>query len=373
MRRILLVFVLLGLVAAGLFASGYFTVPVPPRPVAQPPRPAPAIPSPPAGPQAIFPADDRILLRAPDASEPRPVMQAQVVLERLGFSSGVIDGEHGRSFAGAVRGFQRANSLDSTGRIDGATRAALARWERIPSTRTVVISAEFARGPFLGEIPDAPEKQARLASLGYTDLMEKLAERFHTTPETIRALNPDPGFALRPGARVIVPNVGNDRISPDARGERGWIGTLVSLGVASTQPRAERIVVDRSDGVLMAFDAQDKLIAQFPATMGSGHDPLPLGEWRIVGKALNPDFHYNPRLFWDVSDTEESLTLPPGPNSPVGVVWIDLSREHYGIHGTPEPQTIGRAESHGCIRLTNWDAARLAQMVRPGVTALFRA
>jgi lipoprotein-anchoring transpeptidase ErfK/SrfK len=114
------------------------------------------------------------------------------------------------------------------------------------------------------------------------------------------------------------------------------------------------------------------LIAIFPATMGSEHDPLPLGQWRIRGTAFNPDFHYNPALFWDADSSDRRALLPPGPNSPVGVVWIDLSRPHYGIHGTPEPRTIGRTESHGCIRLTNWDAARLAQMVRPGVTATFR-
>lgn len=373
MRKILAIFLLLGLAAAGLFAFGFFKAAD--QPPAAPPdaRPTPPPRQSAAGPQTIFPSDDRALLRAADAPEPRPVMQAQVVLERLGFSSGVIDGEEGRSFAGAVRGFQRANDLEETGRLDQPTRAALARWERIPSTREIVIDEAFARGPFLGPLPDEPEKQARLASLGYSDLMEKLAERFHTKAETIRALNPAPGFALRPGARVIVPNVGNDRVGADADGERGWVGTLISLGVSNVQPRAERIVVDESEGVLMVYGADDKLIAQFPATMGSEHDPLPLGEWRIQGKALNPDFHYNPRLFWDVSDSERSVTLPPGPNSPVGVVWIDLSREHYGIHGTPEPQSIGRSESHGCIRLTNWDAARLAQMVRPGVTATFRA
>ncbi|WP_395612713.1 L,D-transpeptidase [Allosphingosinicella sp.] len=132
------------------------------------------------------------------------------------------------------------------------------------------------------------------------------------------------------------------------------------------------MVVDKSERVLMAYDADDHLIAQFPASMGSTHDPLPLGRWEIRAAAHNPPFHYNPALFWDASPGDRRLTLPPGPNGPVGVVWIDLSKEHYGIHGTPEPQNIGRTQSHGCIRLTNWDAARLAQMVRPGITALFQ-
>lgn len=373
MRKILLFVLLLGLVAAGLFAFGVVKVADQPSPGAPQANRSPPSARAAASTQAVFPSDDQTLLRAADAPEPRPIMQAQVVLDRLGFSSGVIDGKEGRSFTGAVRGFQQANRLEATGRLDAPTRAALVRWERIPSTRTIVIGEDFARGPFPGPLPREPEQQARLASLGYADLMEKLAERFHTSPETIRALNPDPGFAPRAGARITVPNVGNDRIAPNAEGERGWVGTLVSLGVASEQPRAGRIVVDKSDAVLMVYDGDDRLVAQFPATMGSERDPLPLGEWRIQGTAFNPVFHYNPRLFWDVSDSERSVTLPPGPNSPVGVVWIDLSREHYGIHGTPEPKMIGRTESHGCIRLTNWDAARLAQMVRPGVTATFRA
>jgi len=375
MVRILAVLAIIGLAIWGVFASGIVRLggSPPPAPPPQAARQSPPSAQRPAQPGPDFPADDQALLRPADQPERRPVMQTQVVLERLGFSSGVIDGREGRSFAGALRGFQQANDLDETGRLDAPTRAALARWDRIPSTRVVEISESFARGPFLAEIPDDPQAQARLAALGYTSLMEKLAERFHTTPETIRALNPGEGFAPRAGARVVVPNVGNDRITATASDERGWLGTLAMLGVASVQPRAARIVVDKSASVLMAYDEAGKLIAQFPATMGSAHDPLPLGEWRIRGTAFNPDFHYNPALFWDVSDREESVTLPPGPNSPVGVVWIDLSREHYGIHGTPEPQSIGRSQSHGCIRLTNWDAARLAQMVRPGVTATFRA
>lgn len=300
-------------------------------------------------------------------------MQQQVVLDRLGFSPGVIDGREGASLTTAVRGFQRANSLTESGRIDEPTRAALARWDRIPSTRTITIDAAFAAGPFVGRVPREPEAQARLSALGYADLAEKLAERYHTTPDTIRALNPSPGFALRQGAQVVVPNVAGGPIGTEASEDAGWRTTLAALGVAGEQPRAARVVVDKSEKVLMAYDSDNRLIAQFPATMGSRRDPLPLGQWEIRGIAHNPPFHYNPDLFWDADPGDRRLTLPPGPNSPVGVVWIDLSREHYGIHGTPEPQTIGRTESHGCIRLTNWDAARLAQMVRSGVVAIFQA
>ena len=177
----------------------------------------------------------------------------------------------------------------------------------------------------------------------------------------------------REGARIVVPNVGGGPVNADASDDAAWRATLASLGVAGNQPRAARVVVDKSESVLMAFDESDRLIAQFPVTTGSEHDPLPLGRWEIREIARNPPFHYNPDLFWDADPDDRRATIPAGPNNPVGVVWIDLSREHYGIHGTPEPSTIGRTESHGCIRLTNWDAARLAQMVRSGVVAIFQA
>ena len=145
------------------------------------------------------------------------------------------------------------------------------------------------------------------------------------------------------------------------------------LGVGSVQPKADRIVVSKSKGTLRAYDTSGKLVAMFTATMGSSHDPLPLGNWKILGVAHNPPFHYNPALFWDVSDKASKQLLPPGPNGPVGVVWIDLSKPHYGIHGTAAPETIGRAQSHGCVRLTNWDVARLAQMVNTSTKVEFQA
>jgi len=121
------------------------------------------------------------------------------------------------------------------------------------------------------------------------------------------------------------------------------------------------------------MDKEDRLVAQFPVTTGSGHDPLPIGEWKIPTFSYLPPFHYQPDLFWDVDDSKDEKMLPAGPNGLVGVAWLDLSKEHYGIHGTPEPQTIGRTESHGCIRMTNWDVLRLSRMVKPGVKAVFQA
>lgn len=311
----------------------------------------------------------------------RPMMQAQVVLERLGFSPGVIDGKEGLSTRNAVEGFQSANDLPVSGKFDEATVQALARWSNIPATRVVTIPEDFARGPF-APLPKDPAEQARLPAMGYTSLEEKLAERFHTTGDVLRALNPQlappapdasatpeqapadlPPVAYAAGQEIRVPNVGADAFDRGAVKDAAWADTLYSLGVGTTQPKADRIVVSKKGGTMKVYDAADKLIAVFTVTTGSSKDPLPLGNWKINGTSYNPKFSYDASLFWDVPDSKGEHMLPPGPNGPVGVVWIDLSKEHYGIHGTPEPQTIGRAESHGCVRLTNWDAARLAEMV----------
>ena len=168
-----------------------------------------------------------------------------------------------------------------------------------------------------------------------------------------------------------MPNIGGDAIVAGTVSDAAWLNTLETLGVGSEQAKASKIVVSKSKGTLKAFDEAGKLIAVYTATMGSTHDPLPLGEWKIQGVSRNPKFHYNPSLFWDAKATAEKALLPAGPNGPVGVVWIDLSKPHYGIHGTPRPETIGRAESHGCVRLTNWDVARLAQMVSTKTQVLF--
>ncbi|WP_347304015.1 L,D-transpeptidase family protein [Croceibacterium sp. TMG7-5b_MA50] len=333
-------------------------------------------------------------------SDPRPLMQAQVVLERLGFGPGVIDGRTGLSTTNALQGFQEANGLEVTGEFDEPTRAALARWNNIPATRVVTVPQGWGQGQYR-PIPADYADQAKLQRIGYASLDEALAERFHTTVEVLHALNPNgrpaardnvappapvdrptatpsvtstpPRPLLRAGQEIRVPNVGADRIVPANVENKEWLATLASLGVGSEQPEAARIVVDKSAGTLKAYDKGDKLIALFTVTTGSSHDPLPLGEWGINGTSYNPTFAFDPDLFWDVSDSVEEQQLPPGPNGPVGVVWIDLTKDHYGIHGTPEPQTIGRAESHGCVRLTNWDAARLAQMVTGSTEVLFQA
>ena len=193
------------------------------------------------------------------------------------------------------------------------------------------------------------------------------------TPTPSPSASRDPTQSVyHAGQLVRVPNVGGDQIDPGKVQDKDWLTTLASLGVGTAQPRVSKIVVSKSKGWLRAYDDGGKLLMQAPATMGSSHDPLPLGTWKVLGVSRNPDYHYNPKLFWDANHAAKAAMLKPGPNGPVGVVWIDLSKDHYGIHGTPEPALIGRSESHGCVRLTNWDAARLAQMVKPGVTVLFQ-
>lgn len=334
-------------------------------------------------------------------AEQRPVMQVQVVLERLGFAPGVIDGKQGTSLANALKGFQESRGLVVTGELDDATRSALAEWSRIPATRIVTIPEEWGEITF-AQLPESPAEQAKLDSMAYESLTEKLAERFHTTPEVLAQLNPGgtparagattasaapsaipaassnaatpsaSAVSFRPGQQIRVPNIGADRIDASVVDNDSWRDTLRSLGVGTDQPKVARILVEESKGWLKAYDEADKLVAMFTVTTGSQHDPLPIGDWDIKGKAYNPTYAFNPELLRGVDKSAGRHQLPAGPNSPVGVVWIDLSKDHYGIHGTPSPETIGRAESNGCVRLTNWDAARLAQMVSQSTKVEFR-
>ncbi|MHA6720502.1 L,D-transpeptidase family protein [Sphingomonas sp. RS6] len=299
------------------------------------------------------------------------ILHAQVILDHLGFSPGILDGRAGASLTAALKGFQTARNLAVTGVIDRATLAALHRHRAWRPVVKLAVSKEAMTGPFVRDMPDSMEAKSKLETLGYRRPLEKLAEMFHTTPDVLVALNPG-GGTIRQGAVFRFPNALPESRDYPADASPAWRRTLAALNVDANQPKADHIVVDKSDGVLRVYGTGDRLVAQFGATMGSEHDPLPIGRWKINGVDTNPKFHYNPDLFWDAKDSDDAAMLPPGPNGPVGVVWIDLSKEHYGIHGTPEPQTIGRTESHGCIRLTNWDAVRLALMVSPGTPALFQ-
>jgi lipoprotein-anchoring transpeptidase ErfK/SrfK len=302
------------------------------------------------------------------------LFHAQVLMGAAGFSPGVIDGKKGESFRLALRSFQQARGLTVNGELDAPTRQALMAANR-PSTVMVKLTPDDVRGRYVMPFPSGPEKQSELDFLGYRNMLEKLAERYHTTPETIVALNGGDKM-IGVGHTLRLPNV--VPTSTDYEGVPGNGGDIMRLlNVDATQPQGDYVVVDKSEGVLKVYDGEPgdddgKLIAAFPVTMGSKEYPLPIGRWKATTYAFMPPFNYQPDIL-NNPKADRDLKLPPGPNGPVGVAWLDLTKEHYGIHGTNEPQTIGRAESSGCIRMANWDVLRLSRMMKPGFTAIFQA
>ena len=288
------------------------------------------------------------------------ILAAQVALDRSGFSPGEIDGKAGRNLQRAVAAFQQSRQLAATGRMDDRTWKELATaGGGVPPLVEYVIADADVAGPFTPEIPQKLPDQAMLEALNYRSPLEALAERFHSSPALLQQLNPGAVFQ-RAGEHLMVPNVASaSGASPSA-----------SAGPAPASDIT--VVVTKSTSALTIEDSSGHVLFHAPVTSGSIHDPLPLGMWKVNGVQRNPKFHYNPELFWDATPGDRKATLQPGPNNPVGVVWIDLSKPHYGIHGTPEPSNIGHVESHGCVRLTNWDADRVAQWVKAGTKVEFR-
>lgn len=308
-------------------------------------------------------------------------LSLQILLDRANFSSGEIDGAIGKKTTIALAGFQAAHKLPATGTMNSETRNALIVDN--PQVLTdYTITTEDVSGPF-EPTPEKMEDKAKMTALVYQTPLEGLAEKFHSSPALLKKLNPGKSFD-RAGEVLLVPNVlpmalpdtkpdSKPNSKADAKSPAKQINKPDSspTPAASAPPaiKASRIVVTKSDSTVRALAADGTILAQFPASMGSEHDPLPIGTWKIKGVAKNPTFHYNPNLFWDADSKDSKVIVPPGPNNPVGVAWIDLSKEHYGIHGTPEPSKISDTQSHGCIRLTNWDVQRLAQLVSPGMVA----
>lgn len=286
---------------------------------------------------------DTVNAAAHDAGD-AALLRAQVLLDRAHFSPGEIDARGGTNTTRALAAFQRHRGLPPSGELDAETWQALTADAPAALVEHTVTADELA-GP-MRALPEDMMEKAELDALGFESALEALGERFHAAPALLQRLNPGVEFAA--GQRILVPNV------------------------RDTAPLAapDRVVVSKSDSVVRLLDAEGTVFAQFPASTGSEHDPLPIGDWTIEGVATDPTFHYNPELFWDADPSHAKAVLAPGPNNPVGTVWIDLSKPHYGIHGTPEPANIGKTQSHGCIRMTNWSARRVAEVVRPGMTAV---
>jgi len=305
---------------------------------------------PPAG-QAIDQASfepDAAASAGPATYDPR-LVKAEVLLDRAGFSPGAVDGKSGSNLKRAIAAFAQARGLASTGELDAEVLQALVAADPAPVAQVYRITAADEAGPFIGQPPKDYRLLAALPALAYSDPEQALAERFHMSRVLLEAMNPGVDFT-QAGQDILV----------------------AAPRLAPRDFQAARIEVDKTANQLRAYDADGRLLAVYPASVGSAERPAPSGQFEVTAVAPNPAYFYDPaRLTFTPQGATGRLRIAPGPNNPVGLTWIALSIPTYGIHGAPDPTTIGKRQSHGCVRLTNWDAVELGRAVRKGVTVDF--
>ena len=271
------------------------------------------------------------------------IVEAQILLDRQHHSPGVIDGRQGSNTRRAVRAFEQAQGLPADGELDPEFMTRL----RAGSTEPLLIEYRITTDDVarLVDVPSTMQAQSALDHLGFERASEALAEKFHMSEEFLTRLNFDGDFAAGETIRVVRPRASN------------------------LDAKVSRIEVDKARSEVRAFSPDGALLASYPGTIGSDRFPSPSGDMKVRAVAPAPTYYFDPSgRDWG---PDQRLTIAAGPNNPVGSTWIDLSKEGYGIHGTPEPRLIGKTASHGCVRLTNWDAAELAGGVEKGTRVVF--
>ena len=276
------------------------------------------------------------------------LIKLEVLLDRAHFSPGAIDGQAGSNLRNATAAYEKSKGLPAVTSPNAPLLEALESADPGPVTQDYAITAEDEKGPFLGVIPQGFQALAKLDHLGYATPLEALAEKFHMSEALLRSLNPKADFAVA-GTSIVV-------VRPAASGLGGPVA---------------KVEVDKAAGQVRALGADGAVLAAFPATVGSTERPAPSGQWAVKTVVHDPDYSYDPRRLTFGDKSQGLLRIAPGPNNPVGSTWIALTKETYGIHGAPDPTKVGKTASHGCVRLTNWDAATLGKALTKGTPVVF--